>query len=292
MDQDNNYAVSGGQYGLDPPVLSDSQWPMYQSQYAQQNEQYAPPQNTPSSSVAPQSYQPYSDPQLTYGTYGIPQEPMYPVSSYPGSYTPSYQQSSLLNPYVTAQHGAAQPQARPHIQQSFQSGNQPYPYTQAFRADDQTISPHVLERVDNIPQSQGSSQTWNHGLTTGYEHQNAINSNAHISQQTFSRPTVSEYNTPGVGGGIGDSGLLAGISSQVRDVPRPVQARRGTAILPQSTLRITHPNLLGATQEIKSRRVSSAPFIVLDEEPIALESGVKRKWPKLIVLLRLIAAEL
>lgn len=274
MDQDNSYPVSRAQYGLDPPSLNDSQWPMYQPQYAQQNEQFAPPQSAPSSTVAPQSYQTYSDPQLSYGNYGIPQESMYPVPSYSGDYAPSYEQSNLLHSYVTTQHGAVQSQARPHLQQSFQSGNQPYPYTQAFRADDRTISPHVLERVDNIPQSQRSSQTWNQGA--GYEHQNAINSAAQISQQTSSRPKAAEYSPPSVGG-IGDSGRPSGISSQVREVPRTALLRRGTTILPQSTLRITHPELLAATQDIKSRRISSAPFIVLDEEPVTLEGGVKSK---------------
>jgi hypothetical protein len=287
MDSDNSYPVSGGQYGMDQSSLNDSQWPMYQAQYAQQNEQFAPPHSAPSSTVTSQTYQPYSDPQLSYGNYSIPQDSMYPVPSYSSGYAPSYQQSNLLHPYVTAQHGAVQSQAHPHIQQSFQSGNQPYPYTQAFRADDRTISPHVLERVDNVPQSQRSSQTWNQGVAASYEHQNAINSTAQISQQTSSRPKAAEYTSASVGG-IGDSGRLAGISSQVRDVPRSAPSRRGTTILPQSTLRITHPELLAATQEAKSRRISSAPFIVLDEEPVALEGGIKSKLLKFIVLPHLI----
>jgi len=276
MDQDNSYPVSGGQYGSDTPSLNDPQWSIYQPQYAQQNEQFAPAQSNPPSNIIPQTYQPYVDPQLSYGNYGIPQDSMYPVPSYTSGYSPSYQQSNLLHPYVTAQHGAVQSQARPHIQQSFQSGSQPYPYTQAFRADDQTISPHVLERVDNIPQSQRSSQTWNQGVATGYDHQNTFNSAANMSQQTSSLPKASEYNSHSIGG-LGDSGRPASISAQARDVPRSAPARRGTTILPQTTLRITHPELLAATKDNESRRIKSAPFIVLDEEPAALEGSVKCK---------------
>jgi hypothetical protein len=247
---------------------------MYQSQYGQQNDQFTPPQTATSSTITPQTYQPYSDPQLSYGNYGIPQESMYQVPSFPSGYATQYQQSNLLHPYVTSQHGAVQSQARPQIQQSFQSGNQPYPYTQAFRADDRTISPHVLERVDNIPQSQRGAQTWNQGAAAGYEHQNAINSTGAHSQQTSSRPKAGEYTSPGVGG-VGDSGRTGGISTQARDVPRTAVSRRAPTILPQPMLRITHPELLAATQNIPSRRIISAPFIVLDEVPAELESGVK-----------------
>ncbi len=275
MEPDNSYPVSGGQYGLDPPSLNESQWAMYQAQYGQQNEQFAPPQVVPPSTVTTQTYQPYSDPQLSYGNYGIPQETLYSVPSFSGGFAPSYQQSELLHPYVSTQRGTAQSQAHPQIQQSFQSGNQPYPYTQVFRADERTISPHVLERVDNIPQSQRSSQTWNQGVAAGYEHQNAINSTGQINQQMLSRPNAGDFTSPSVGGS-GSSGRLGGISSQVRDVPRSAPSRKGTTILqPQSRVRITHPELLATTQNISSRRISSAPFIVLDEEPVALEGGVK-----------------
>ena len=273
MDPDNSYPVSGGQYGLDPSSLNESQWPVYQSQYGQQNERFAPAQSTPSSTVTPQTYQPYSDPQLSYGNYGIHQESMYPIPSYSGGYALSYQQSNLLNPYVTTQHGAVQSQARPLIQQSFQTGSQPYPYTQAFRADDRTISPHVLERVDNMPQLQRSSQIWNHGAAPGYEQQNVTTSAGQISQQTSPRQNSGEYNSPV--GSVGDSSRQGGGSSLARDVPKSAASRRGTTILPQSTLRITHPELLAATQSTSSRRISSAPFIVLDEEPVALEGGLK-----------------
>jgi hypothetical protein len=282
MDPDNSYPVSGSQYGLEQPPLNESQWPIYQPQYGQQNEQFASSQNAPPSTVTSQTYQPYSDPQLSYGNYGIPQESMYPVPFPSSGYAPSYQQSNLLHPYVTSQHGAVQSQARPQIQQSFQSGSQPYPYTQAFRADDRTISPHVLERVDNVPQSQRSAQTWNQGVAAGYEHQNAINPTGTHSQQTSSRPKAGEYTSPNFGG-VGDSGRTAGIPSQAREVPRTAVSRRGTSILPQSTLRITHPELLAATQNTPSRRISSAPFIVLDEVPVELESGIKGMRPDLIV---------
>ena len=203
-------------------------------------------------------------------------------------YGPSFQQSNLLHSYVPSQQGAVQSQARPQIQQSFQSGSQPYPYTQAFRADDQTISPHVLERVDNIPQSQRSAQTWNQGVAAGYEHQNAINSIGAHSQQTSSRPKTGEYTSPSFGG-VGDSGGPGGIPSQAREVPRTAVSRRGTTILPQSTLRITHPELLAATQNIPSRRINSAPFIVLDEVPVELEGGVKGRQPRSHCFVRLLS---
>jgi hypothetical protein len=281
MDPDNSYPVSGGQYGLDQPPLNESQWSIYQPQYGQQNEQFVS-QSAPPSTVT-QAYQPYSDPQLSYGNYGIPQESIYPVPFSSTSYVPSYQQSNLLNPYVTSQQGTVQSQARPQVQQPFQSGSQPYPYAQAFRADDRTISPHVLERVDNNPQAQRSAQTWNQGVAAGYEHQNAINSTGAPSQQTSSRSNAGEYASPSFGG-VGDSSRAGGIPSQPREVPRTAISRRGTTILPQSTLRITHPELLAATQNNPSRRISSAPFIVLDEVPVELDGGAKGRRPDLIVL--------
>jgi hypothetical protein len=287
MDPENSYPVSGGQYGLDQTPLNESQWSIYQPQYGQQNEQFAS-QNAPPSTVT-HTYQPYSEPQLSYGNYGIPQESVYPVPFPSGSYVSSYQQSNLLHPYGTAQQGAVQSQARPQIQQSFQSGSQPYPYTQAFRADDRTISPHVLERVDNVPQSQSNTQTWNQGVAAGYEPQNAVNSNGAHSQQASSRPKAGEHTSPIFG--VGDSGRTGGIPSQAREVPKTAVSRRGTSILPQSTLRITHPELLAATQNTPSRRISSAPFIVLDEVPVELESGVKGRPSISLLCPALIAAE-
>jgi len=281
MEPDNSYPVTGGQYGLDQSPLNESQWSIYQPQYSQQNEQFVS-QSAPPSTVT-QTYQPYSDPQLSYSNYSIPQESIYPVPFSSASYVPSYQQSNLLNPYVTSQQGTVQSQARPQVQQPFQSGSRPYPYTQAFRADDQTISPHVLERVDNIPQAQRSAQTWNQGVAAGYEHQNAINPIGASSQQTSPRSNVGEYASPHFGS-VGDSGRAGGIPSQAREAPRTAISRRGATILPQSTLRITHPELLAATQNNLSRRISSAPFIVLDEIPVELDGGAKGRRPNLIVI--------
>lgn len=274
MDQGPGYPVNGGQYGLDPTPLNDPQWSLLSARYGQQNEHFNTSQSAPSSTASLQTYQhfPYSQPP--YGNYGIHQESMYPLPSYSGSYAPQYQQSNPLNPYVISQYGTGSGQATSQVEQPFPTSSQAWDsYSSVFAADDLTISPRALQRVDNIPQAQRSAQTWIHDTTGGFQQQNAVNQAGVTGQHTSARGNAVGYSSPSFSSA--ESGPTRGTSSQGSDLVRATVPRRGVTTLRQSSLRVTHPELLSSTENVPSRRIGAALYIVLDLEPTEFEISAR-----------------
>ena len=78
-----------------------------------------------------------------------------------------------------------------------------------------------------------------------------------------------------------NSGQVMGLQSQGVDASKTSVVRKGKSNSRQSSLRVTHPDLLSASERIPSGRLSSAPFLVMDEEPIDLEVVGKGQYSSL-----------
>lgn len=280
MDQGPGYPVNTGQYGLDSAPLNEPPWGY---QYGQQNEHFSASQNSPSSTLSHQAYQQYAESNPSYSNYGIPPDSMYPMTSYSGSYASQYQQSNPLNPYIVPQYGTSPQQASSQMEQSFPASSRPWvSYSPVYPSDVRTISPSALQRVDNIPQSQRSAQPWSRDTAGGFQQHNVINQTGVSGQQTPGRGNAVGYTSPNFSGA--EPGPTGTAPSQGSDSARNTASRRGTTTSRQSSLRVTHPELLSSTENVSSRRIEVAPYVVLDVEPVELEVSVKRTLAYIVVL--------
>lgn len=271
----HGFPQDGSDYAVDPSLLNDSAWTLPPDQYAH-HENFTPQQ----------SFQQYPSNAPSYGGYALPQGSSYPTQSYTTAYNPQYQQSNHLDHYPLSQFGLPTSQGPPVNQQSYPAGHNTFPYT-SFGQETATISPHALQKTDlNIPQPQRAlksnevqrvvdsntsfSQNWNHNVARQYQPQGVINPIGLYSQQAPPSSDLLQY--PSLNAGFtANSGQTLGYQSQGIDAAKTPMVRKTKSTTRQSCLRITHPDLLSATENNPSRRLSYAPFLVIDEEPIDLE---------------------
>lgn len=266
------YPQDTAEYGVDPTLLNESSWALPSDQYVH-NDAF----------VSQQSYQQYSTPSTSYASYGIPQDASYQVPTYTGPYGPGpqYQQANHMDHYPVSQYALPHSQASSTNQQSFQGGVNSYPYSQ-FGQETATISPHALQRGDgSIIQNQAGprstesqrgfvpgsifQQTWDRDATNSYQPQGSINPAA-----TYIRENTVQY--PSLNTGLGSAGQIGKTYTQGSEISRNPPARR-TQTAPPSHLRVTHADLLSQSENMPSRRLREAPFVVLDDLPIQLDNG-------------------
>jgi hypothetical protein len=270
----HGFPQDGSDYAVDPNLLNDSAWALPPDQYAHHD------------NFTQQSFQQYPTNTPSYGGYALPQGSSYPTPSYTTAYNQQYQHSNHLDHYPLSQFGLPPSQGSSVNQQSYTAGHTTFPYT-TFGQETATISPHALQKTDlNIPQQQRAlksnevqrvvdsnstfSQNWDHNVARQYQQQNAINPAGLYSQQGPTGSDLVQY--PASSAGFpASSGQALGHQSQGIDASKTPVVRKAKSTTRQSTLRVTHPDLLSATENNPSRRLSYAPFLVIDEEPIDLE---------------------
>lgn len=271
----HGFPQDGSDYAVDPSLLNDSAWVLPPDQYAHHD-----------NFTSQQNFQQYPTNAPSYGGYALPQGSSYSTPSYTTAYSPQFQHSNHLDHYPLSQFGLPPSQGPPVNQPSYAAGQSTFPYTN-FGQETATISPHALQKTDlNIPQPQRAfksnevqravdssstfSQTWDHNVAGQYQQQNTVNPIGLYSQQNPPGSELVQYPSLSVGFPA-TSGQPLGYQSQGIDASKTPVVRKAKSMTRQSFLRVTHPDLLAATENNPSRRLSYAPFLVIDEEPVDLE---------------------
>jgi hypothetical protein len=271
--QGQGYPQDGSGYAVDPSLLNESPWALPADQYAH-HDNFTPQQSIPQ----------YANHATSYGGYAVSQGSPYSLPPYTSAYGPQYQHSGHLDHYPLSQFGHPASQGPSVSQPSYATGNGNFPYT-TFGQETATISPHALHKTDlNINQPQKTLKSnevqqtidpnstfqhnWDHNAARQYQPQSAINSIGTYVQQG---PTAGDI-YPSLNAGFpGSSGQALGLQAQGVDASKHAVVRKPKSTIRQSTLRITNPDLLAATENNPSRRLSYAPYLVIGEHPIELE---------------------
>jgi hypothetical protein len=274
MPQGQGYVPEGESYALDHQLLN-LPTPGWGAGYGQ-NTGYTQPYPQFSRPPAPQ-----------YSGYGVHQPSAYPIQPYSSAYGPQYQHSNQIEAYGLPQY-AVSPSQMAATSQSYISETDPFPFSN-LAVEGPTVSPQALQRVDlsNVrvhqanPSFDDGQQANSLDPNTAFHHEwNGGSVGGFVSsqgQQSQTYQQVSDQGNP-ITYRLSNQPVVEKISHQGDSADSDGEANKNTlsrkgrhreyaVVIDQGLLSILNNN--------PSRRMTNAPFVLVDEVPVLLDSSAK-----------------
>jgi hypothetical protein len=276
MPQGQGYVPEGEPYALDHQLLNlpTSGWG---GDYGQ---------NT---GYTQQPYQPqFSRPSAQqYSSYGVHQPSTYPVQPYSSAYGPQFQHSNQIEAYGLPQYAVSSSQVAA-APQSYISGTDPFPFSN-IAVEAPTVSPQALQRVDVSsvrvhpanPSFDDGQQTnsldpnaafhheWNDGSVGGFIASQVQQPQTYQQVSDQGNPITYRLGNPPVVEKISHQGDCADSDGEANKntLSRKGRHREYAVVVDQGLLNILNNN--------PSRRMTNAPYVLVDEVPILLDYSAK-----------------